>query len=129
MKMSAIPLGLDEFGDRAVYLELDDDVLFLRVRRGKRTVGNSLGNDKHLARLQRDIAQLCLPMDRPLIAKNEVVAVHVAMPEVHGLFGPLGKVKADAFSLKQRQDCAFGTRIIGRSEERRVGKEWRSRWA
>src|SRR3989338_7169460 len=53
MKMSAIPLGLDEFGDSAVYLELDDDVLFLRVRRGKRTVGNSLGNDKHLARLQR----------------------------------------------------------------------------
>src|SRR3990167_10152973 len=104
MKMSAIPLGLDEFGDSAVYLELDDDVLFLRVRRGKRTVGNSLGNDKHLARLQRDIAQLCLPMDRPLIAKNEFVAVHVAVPEIHRLLGALGKVEPDAFSLKQRQD-------------------------
>src|SRR3990167_4044746 len=68
IKMSAMDFELDELRNRSLYFQLDDDVLFLGIRRGKRTVGDPLGNNKHLAGLERDIAQLCLPMNRPLIA-------------------------------------------------------------
>ena len=75
-------------------------------------MGDSFGNDEHLARLERDRTKLRLPVDSSLVTKDQLVAVHVAMPKTHRLFGALGKVEANAFGLKQRQDGAFGARIL-----------------
>ena len=61
-----------------------------------------LGNDKHLAGLKRYVTHLCLPVNGRLVEKDQLVGVHVSVPELHRFLGPLGKIDTHTLRLINR---------------------------
>src|SRR3990172_6549944 len=111
---------LYQLGNVPPNLEFQDDVLILRIFRGKRAVSDSLGDHKQFARPQGYIAQLRFPTDAPLVAEDHLVAFHIAMPKGHRLLGSLGKVDSHSLRLEDRQRCALGFGIVRGAQSRIV---------
>src|SRR3990172_2626787 len=111
---------LYQLGNVPPNFEFKDDVLLLRIFRGKRAVSDSLGDHKQFARPQGYIAQFRFPMDAPLVAEDHLVAFHIAMPEIHRLLGSLGKVDSHSLRLEDRQRGAFGFGVVRGAQSRIV---------
>ncbi len=65
-------------------------------------MGDPLGNNKHLAGLKRDTTHLCLPVEGPLGAKDQLVGVHISVPKSPRFLGPLGEVNTYALDLSPK---------------------------